>query len=88
MQVSFRGQIKRKTGELAKEKDAKKKETLTKEIRELRNKLDAVNQQAIQMEGERKKSKKPSKKASKTEKKLSKKPSKKPARKTSRKSKK
>lgn len=88
MQVSFRGKIKRKTIDLGKEKDTKKKEEITKEIRELRKQLDLVNAQAIKMEEERKiaQEKKTSRKTSKkTSKKIPKKTPTKTTKKTSRK---
>ena len=56
MQVSLRGKIKKKTGELQGEKNEKKIGEINKEINELKKKLAEVNKQAIQMEGVNKKS--------------------------------
>ena len=67
VQVSLRGKIKRKTNEIKGEKNEKVKNTLLKEIEELKVKLAMANEQAKELEKERdakKGSKKGTKKAS------------------------
>jgi hypothetical protein len=67
VQVSLRGKIKRKTNEHKSEKNEKVKNTLMKEIEELKVKLALANEQAKELEKERdakKGSKKGTKKAS------------------------